>query len=47
LPSELVNDPGGPHLDDADRLKTQLAEIQPLLLDLLPASNVATRQATI
>ena len=31
----------------ADWLKNQLADVQPLLLDLLFASNVATRQATI
>jgi exonuclease SbcD len=47
LPAELVNAPDGPRLDDPDWLKNQLADVQPLLLDLLLASNVATKQATI
>jgi DNA repair protein SbcD/Mre11 len=35
LPPELIHDPDSPRLDDPEWLRTLLAQVQPLLLDLL------------
>jgi DNA repair protein SbcD/Mre11 len=35
LPSELIHDPDGPRLGDADWLQSLLGQVQPFLLDLL------------
>jgi DNA repair exonuclease SbcCD nuclease subunit len=35
LPSELIQDPDGPRLSDADWLQSLLGQVQPFLLDLL------------
>jgi exonuclease SbcD len=42
LPSELIHDPEGPRLSDADWLQSLLGHVQPLLLDLLVKSQVGS-----
>ena len=39
LPSELIHDPEGPRLSDADWLQSLLGQVQPFLLDLLMKSQ--------
>ena len=39
LPAELIHDPDGPQLDDAQWLQALLDQVQPLLLDLLTHSE--------
>jgi hypothetical protein len=39
LPAELIHDPDGPHLDDAQWLQALLDHVQPLLFDLLTHSE--------
>ena len=40
LPAELVHDPEGPRLDDADWLRVLLPQVEPLLVDLLLKSDI-------
>jgi exonuclease SbcD len=42
LPSELIHDPEGPRLSDADWLQSLLGHVQPLLLDLLMKSQAGS-----
>jgi DNA repair exonuclease SbcCD nuclease subunit len=42
LPSELIHDPDGPRLSDAEWLQSLLGHVQPLLLDLLLKSQAAS-----
>ncbi len=42
LPSELIHDPEGPRLSDADWLQSLLGHVQPLLLDLLVKSQAGS-----
>ena len=42
LPSELIHDPDGPRLSDADWLQSLLGHVQPLLLDLLVKSQAGS-----
>ena len=47
LPAELIHDPDGPRLDDAEWLQTLLVQVQPLLLDLLMKSEQASTDKMI
>ena len=42
LPSELIHDPEGTRLSDADWLQSLLGHVQPLLLDLLAKSQAGS-----